>query len=104
MSATGFSRYLQLASIGTLVLGFSSLIFWIHLHGASARVLPAAAFLVIAPLLLRRQKSRLQFWFLSSAEPETKSAQRLAGRRNWEPVLWLIAYVMLWMWLLNVGK
>ena len=50
------------------------------------------------------KKSRLQFWFLSSAEPETKSAQGLAGRRNWEPVLWLIAYVMLWMWLLNVEE
>jgi uncharacterized membrane protein YbaN (DUF454 family) len=88
----------------TTIFGFSSLIFWLRLYGEILRVLPAAIFLIAAPILLHRQQRRLQFWFLAPAPTEKKFAPRLAGGRNWEPILWILAYTMLWMWMLNMKE
>ena len=103
ISSRGFSRALLVTSIVSAVLGTCSLIVWLNLQGELLRIIPAALFLVIGPLLLQRQKPKLEFWYLSLADPETKSAQRLAGRRNWEPLLWLLAYMMLWLFLLDAN-
>jgi hypothetical protein len=104
MTASAFTRYLLVASIFSLVLGGCALFAAIRLHGEILRVLPAAAFLFVGPMLLRRQQHRLAFWFLASAETGSKSAQRLRGPRNWEPVLWLIAYGALWGLLLDADN
>ena len=104
LSEKTFSRYLLFTSVGTTIFGFSSLIFWLRLYGEILRVLPAAIFLIAAPILLHRQQRRLQFWFLAPAPTEKKFAPRLAGGRNWEPILWILAYTMLWMWMLNMKE
>ena len=104
LSEKTFSRYLLFTFVGTTIFGFSSLIFWLRLYGEILRVLPAAIFLIAAPILLHRQQRRLQFWFLAPAPTEKKFAPRLAGGRNWEPILWILAYTMLWMWMLNMKE
>lgn len=69
---------------------------------ASLRIIPAAIFLLLLPLVLLRMRQPLAFWF-PSATPATGTRKgiTLTGKRSWRTFWSAAAFVILWGWILK---
>jgi hypothetical protein len=57
---------------------------------------PMAAFLAAWPVLWVSNKGELAFWFPSAVVPSLKGALSLSTRRNWQTLLWISGYCLIW--------
>ena len=77
-------------------------------HGAMRRdvgVLRAAPLIVFFaawPVVWMRNRRKLNFWFPSPEVPSLKNAANLSTRRNWQMLLWVLAWYVGWAFALGL--
>ena len=96
-----FRRRLLVLVSANLILGGAAFSLFVSLGNNPLRVLLPAIFLLALPFLLRRQMSRLSFWFPAAHERGLKYVERLKPPRKWEPLVWTFIYMGVWMYLMG---
>ncbi len=101
ISQTRYARWIGPPAAVAVVSGLGALYFYAHVYRGWIRALPAAAFLLAAPFLLRRLLPAVAFWFpLPDSQGENPTA-RLTPGRDWQTFsLWLL-YLFAWTAVLN---
>ncbi len=102
ITQTRFRRWVGLLAWLTVPLAAGGFYLFVSLGGNVWRALPAILFVVALPFLLRRQMSRLAFWFPAPPLPGRKLPSRLNAPRKWDALLWSFLYMGLWMVLLDL--
>ena len=60
------------------------------------RAAPLLVFFAAWPVLWARNRPGLGFWFPSPGVPSLKNAANLSTQRNWQTVLWVLAWYVVW--------
>lgn len=60
------------------------------------RAAPLVVFFAAWPMLWVRNRRELGFWFPSPGVPSLKNAATLSTRRNWQTLLWVLAWFVVW--------
>ena len=66
------------------------------------RAAPLLVFFAVWPLLWLRNRRELGFWFPSAGVPSLKNAASLRTKRNWQTLLWVLGYYVLWALVLGL--
>ncbi len=98
IAEAALTRRLRLLSAAGLVLGLVALSSG-HAPWSLVRAIPAAAFLVSAPVWLWRNRGSLSFWLPTAASADPRR-ERLWPGRTWRTLLWSLAYGIAWTGLL----
>jgi hypothetical protein len=97
ISSAQFARWTGPIATLAIVSGLITLLYYCAINPPlRIRALPAAAFLFLAPILLRRLRPAIEFWFPPGVKAEKQTADSLAPRRNWRTFGWVALYLCVW--------
>lgn len=60
------------------------------------RAAPLIVFLAVWPVVWMRNRRQLGFWFPSPEVPSLNNAATLGTRRNWQTLLWVLMWYVIW--------
>jgi hypothetical protein len=86
------------------LLCFVQFIRYFEIKGFSPRIVPAAIFLAVTPLVAARWRPGLGFWFPVASLRRGERKQLLTPSRSWWTLLLSFLYGGGWMWLLGMLK
>jgi hypothetical protein len=102
ISSGQFARWTGLIAALAILSGLITLLYYCAINPQlRIRALPAAAFLFVAPLLLRRLRPTIEFWLPTGGVTAEKQDETLAPRRNWRTFGWVVLYLCFWALLLK---
>jgi hypothetical protein len=103
ISPVQFARWTGPIAAFAIVSGLITLLYYCTINPALwIRALPAAAFLFVAPVLLRRLRPTIEFWLPpSDATEEKPKVDNLAPGRNWRTFGLITLYLCVWALLLK---
>jgi TIR domain len=103
ISPVQFARWTGPFAALAIASGLITLVYYCAINpGAWIRAVPASAFLLVAPILLRRLRPTIEFWLPpSDVKAEKQTDDSLALRRNWRTFGWVVLYLCVWALLLK---
>ena len=101
ISPTRYAQWIGPIAAVAVVSGLIALYFYVHVYRDWVRALPALAFLLAAPFLLRRLHPAVAFWFPLPDPQKENSIARLTPGRDWQTFFLWVLYLFAWTSLLS---